>query len=75
MKAYTFSDGTHVPADNYICVPQQALMLDPDYYHNPNEFDGFRFVNFEDTSAPESYTRLSHPSHTFPFWGSVAHPW
>ncbi|ESZ90117.1 putative cytochrome P450 [Sclerotinia borealis F-4128] len=73
LSPFTFTDGTHVPAQNYIRVPQQALMLDPKYDPNPAEFDGFRFVQVRDNLAPESYTRLSHPSYIFPFWGSVAH--
>ncbi|KAG9237433.1 cytochrome P450 [Amylocarpus encephaloides] len=71
MHDYTFSDGTHVPADNWIVVPQQAQMKDPLNYANPEKFDGFRFVKDVGGQNPTSESRLSHPSWRFPFWGSV----
>ncbi|KAI9659175.1 MAG: hypothetical protein M1831_003757 [Alyxoria varia] len=48
MKDFTFSDGTHVPAGNLVCVPQNAMMLDPDRFVNAESFRGFRFVATED---------------------------
>jgi cytochrome P450 len=74
MTPFTFSDGTHIPADNYIRIAQHPLMLDPENYPNPMEFDGFRFIIDSDGVA-NSQSRLSHPSVTFPFWGSVGRAW
>ncbi|KAI4241297.1 MAG: hypothetical protein L6R42_011304, partial [Xanthoria sp. 1 TBL-2021] len=45
LKDFTFSDGSHVPAGNVICVPQQAVMRDPKYYDRPDEFLPFRFTS------------------------------
>ncbi|CAD6591006.1 MAG: hypothetical protein ASARMPREDX12_004887 [Alectoria sarmentosa] len=70
MTPFVFSDGTHVPAGNTVCIPQQAMMLDPENYANPLEFQGFRFVTQRD-GVVTSTSRLSHPSPLFPFWGSV----
>ncbi|KAL9041306.1 MAG: hypothetical protein Q9180_001364 [Flavoplaca navasiana] len=70
MTPFTFSDGTHVPAKNWIVVPQQCMMKDPKHYPQPETFDGFRFVTHRDEGAV-SESRLSHPSWRFPFWGSV----
>ncbi|KAL9092031.1 MAG: hypothetical protein Q9159_001029 [Coniocarpon cinnabarinum] len=70
MQPFTFSDGTHVPAGNVICVPEYSIMHDPANYRDPLAFDGFRFVDKSSTSAPTSRSRFSHPSATFPFWGS-----
>lgn len=72
MSPFTFSDGTYVPADNWICVPQQAPMTDPTIYPKPNTFDGFRFV-VDETARSES--RLTHSSWAFLFWGSVRQSW
>ena len=74
MTPFDFSDGTHVPAGNTVCVPQQAMMQDPELYSNALEFQGFRFVTQRD-GAVTSTSRLSHPSLQFPFWGSVGHAW
>ncbi|KAM0794867.1 cytochrome P450 [Usnea florida] len=72
MTPFVFSDGTHIPAGNVVCVPQQAMMQDPNNYANPLEFQGFRFVTWRD-GIPTSTSRLSHPGPLFPFWGSVGH--
>ena len=74
MTPFVFSDGTHVPAGNVVCVPQQAMMQDPNSYANPLEFQGFRFVTRRDGNVT-STSRLSHPSPLFPFWGSVGRSW
>lgn len=74
MTPFVFSDGTHIPAGNVVCVPQQAMMQDPNNYANPLEFQGFRFVTWRD-GIPTSTSRLSHPGPLFPFWGSVGHAW
>lgn len=70
MAPFTFSDGTHVPANNWIVVPQQAQMKDPANYAEPEKFVGFRFVTHSREGAA-SESRFSHPSWRFPFWGSV----
>jgi hypothetical protein len=72
---FTFSNGTHVPAHNWIVVPQQAQMKDPSNYEDPETFNGFRFVNRVDGKMPISTSRLSHPSWKFPYWGSVKQAW
>ena len=74
MAPFTFSDGTHVPANNWIVVPQQVQMKDPANYPEPEKFDGFRFVT-HDLEGVASESRLSHPSWRFPFWGSVKQAW
>lgn len=74
MSAFTFSDGTHIPANNWVVVPQQAQMKDPSYYPDPEKFNGFRFIHEQGKDA-SSESRLSHPSWRFPFWGSVKQAW
>jgi hypothetical protein len=72
MSPFTFSDGTHVPANNWVVVPQQAMMKDVNNYSEPHKLNGFRFVkDASSTEGEKSESRLSHPSWRFPFWGSV----
>jgi cytochrome P450 len=75
MTPFTFSDGTYVPTNNWIVVPQQAQMKDPANYVDPETFNGFRFVNRGKGEQATSESRLSHPSWRFPFWGSVKQAW
>ena len=72
MSPFTFADGTHVPKDNWVCVPHLPLMTDPATYPDPDTFDGFRFVS-KDGTDPQS--RFSHTSWSFPYWGSVKQGW
>ena len=74
IAPYTFSDGTYVPANNWIVVPQQVQMRDPANYADPETFDCFRFVK-QGKGGTSSESRLSHPSWRFPFWGSVKQAW
>jgi hypothetical protein len=75
MHPFTFSDGTQVPAGNWIVVPQQAHMKDGTHYADPENFNGFRFVKDMQGASGSSESRLSHPSWLFPFWGSVKQAW
>ncbi|KAF8897197.1 cytochrome P450 [Infundibulicybe gibba] len=43
LKDFTFSDGTLVPAGNFVSVASFATHHNKEYYKNPYEFDGFRF--------------------------------
>ncbi|KAL9608747.1 MAG: hypothetical protein Q9167_006419 [Letrouitia subvulpina] len=78
LYPFRFSEGSVVPADNWLVVPSHAIMQNQDFYNDPSTFDGFRFVNKEemhngDTASGNS-NRFSTPSFDFPFWGSVKRP-
>lgn len=75
LSPFTFSDGTHVPAGNWLCIPQREIMQDASYYEDPLSFQGFRFVDRTSRAGPIPESRLSHPSWTFPFWGTVKQAW
>ena len=72
MASYSSPDGYHVPAGNWLAIPQLSLMRDERIWPRALAFDGFRFVNGK-TGTSES--RLTHPSYEFPFWGSIRHAW
>ncbi|EEQ32771.1 conserved hypothetical protein [Microsporum canis CBS 113480] len=70
MVPYTMEDGCHIPAGHWIAIPQLALMRDEKIWLDGKEFKGFRFV---DEQGDASESRFTHPSHEFPFWGSIKH--
>lgn len=72
MAPYTSSDGYHVPAHNWLAIPQLSLMRDDKLWHRASEFDAFRFV---DGKTGISVSRFTHPSHEYPFWGAIRHAW
>ena len=78
MYPFHFADGTVVPADNWLCIPQQAIMQAREYYDDPSTFNGFRFMRQENGDAigdQTGKTQFSTPSFDFPFWGSTTRPW
>ena len=75
VSDFTFTDGTHVPAGNWVCIPQKAIMQDSALYADPTVFQGFRYVHWNDLGEPASAARLSHPSWKFPYWGTVKQAW
>ncbi|KAM6492346.1 Cytochrome P450 [Amanita muscaria] len=48
MKDFTFSNGVTVPAGSTIAVPLAPTHIDPEYYTDPETFDGFRFEKMRD---------------------------
>ena len=72
MVPYTSPDGYHIPAGNWIAIPQLLLMRDKSIWPRASTFEGFRFV---DENNDTSTSRLTHPSYEFPFWGSIQHAW
>ena len=72
MVPYDSPDGYHVPAGNWLAIPQISLMRDEQSWPHASTFDAFRFV---DEKNGTSESRLTHPSHEFPFWGSIRHAW
>ena len=72
MLPYTSYKSYHVPAGNWIAIPQLSLMRDENIWPRAQCFEGFRFVNDIDGS---SKSRLTHPSYEFPFWGAIRHAW
>ena len=89
LQPYTFSDGAYVPAGNLVCVPQAAIMLDPNNYTAAGTFDGFRFVKDDqnrthksDETDPksavkeqEARTKFTDVDWKFPFWGASKRAW
>ena len=75
VSPFTLSDGAHVPAGNWLSIPQREIMQDAANYENPQSFQGFRFVEQAADCSPFLELRLSHPSWKFPYWGTVKQAW
>ena len=69
LSPFKFADGTIIAVNNWIAVPQQALMQDEAHYEDPLTFNNFRFVNSVDRQDPSA--RFSSPSLKFPIWGGT----
>ncbi|KAL8887621.1 MAG: hypothetical protein Q9215_004842 [Flavoplaca cf. flavocitrina] len=73
LKDFTFADGTHVPAGNVICVPQQAVMRDSKYYDRPDDFLPFRFAK-ECGVGNDATQKFTDLKPHFYLWGATAKP-
>ncbi|KAF2675971.1 putative cytochrome P450, partial [Lentithecium fluviatile CBS 122367] len=74
---FTFSDGLLVATDDWVCVPQQAMMQDEQFYPQPGSFNPLRFLHPDRTRAtgePDSNVkaerrRLTDVNSRWPVWG------
>jgi hypothetical protein len=73
LSPFTFADGTVISTDNWIVVPQQALMQGKIHYQDPYTFNGFGFVDSEGKMDPSA--QFSSASFDFTFWGAPKKPW
>lgn len=79
LSPFTFQDGMHIPAGSWVCAPSRAVMLDPNYYSNPEQFDGYRFL---DRTVPQETprniavsSRYTDTGPKFLFWGHGKRAW
>ncbi|KAF4633490.1 hypothetical protein G7Y89_g4632 [Cudoniella acicularis] len=77
LDTFTFSGGYTVKVGDWACVPQQAMMHDPQYYENPAAFDGFRFLpkdgeksGAKDMAQNENPNMFTTSSPNWLIWGS-----
>jgi cytochrome P450 len=79
IAPFTFSDGTHVPKGNWVCIPEHAIQHDPEYYSDPYSFNGFRFVppdrNAEMKTEQANHRVLTDIEFTLPMWGMGKSAW
>jgi cytochrome P450 len=75
VTPYTFSDGTHVAAGNWVCVPLHSIQRDSDYYRDPETFEGFRFAPSQPMPGQSSRGMYTDTKFSFPFWGMGKRAW
>jgi cytochrome P450 len=64
LKAFTFSDGTHVPKGSYVSAAF-ATHRDEEYYENPNTFEGFRFFKDGMVKTSSRFLSFGHGKHAW----------
>ncbi|KAF2014263.1 cytochrome P450 [Aaosphaeria arxii CBS 175.79] len=69
MNDYAFQDGTKVAKDDWVCVPQRALMRDPTIYPNPESFNGYRFLEQQLESSTKRAAKFTDLDPAYPIWG------
>ncbi|KAI4224898.1 MAG: hypothetical protein L6R36_004324 [Xanthoria steineri] len=83
LSPYTFRSGTpHIPTGTITSVSSYNLMHDPDYYPNPNHFDGLRYTRKRMRDDGEAEREIENPMYgdavtevkrEFPVWGFGGH--
>lgn len=86
-QPFTLSDGTSLEVGDWACTPVKAIMHNPEYFPEPFEFNGFRFVErslleamSSRNSAPvppvgQRPSGLTDADNTFHVWGSGRMVW
>jgi len=73
MKDFTFSDGTTIPAGNIISLAASCMQTDPDYYSDPETFDGFRFHKIREQEGESSKYLISSLDLDYVLFGHGRH--
>ena len=89
QRPYRFCDGTFLPEGSIIAATQSATHADPEYFDNPDEFDGFRWSsarykgegNTDEPELPEEMEddewqhRLTSTGTNYLAFGGGRHVW
>jgi cytochrome P450 len=62
LRPFTFSNGVTIPAGTHIAVPGSAAHRDEAIYHDPDTFDGFRFVKLRESEGDTTTSRYQSVS-------------
>ncbi|KAI5857355.1 cytochrome P450 [Durotheca rogersii] len=78
LQDYVLKDGSALKKNDWVCIPQRAMMCDAQRYSNPHHFDGFRFARANEalrqgattTEVPDkSPSSLTATGVEWPIWG------
>lgn len=83
LTPFTFSDGLRISMGDWVCVPHRSMMRDSQYFQDPMDFDGFRFIKSCPGGRQNSLkpSKLTDASEEWLVWGSgrilwyVLHVW
>lgn len=83
LRPYTFRSGTpHIPTGTITSVSSYNLMHDPNYYPNPDRFDGLRYTRHRmrddgetERENPMFGDAVTEVRREFPVWGFGGHVW
>ncbi|KAH6674967.1 cytochrome P450 [Halenospora varia] len=53
-SSVTLSDGTHLPAGTYVAAASSQIAMDPEFWEDPEKFDGFRFQRMREQPGSEN---------------------
>ncbi|OTA76492.1 hypothetical protein M434DRAFT_38836 [Hypoxylon sp. CO27-5] len=77
IQPFTFSNGTRLEVGDWACTPVRDIMQDSQFYPEPHQFNGFRFVDPELASRAEDIqplqpkpSKLTDADNTFHVWGT-----
>ena len=75
MQPFTFSDGQTLSRGDTIASPVGAIHMDDSIYHNPHEFDGFRFSKLREHEGESAKHHSVNTSTEYLSFGHGEHAW
>ncbi|KAK8127347.1 Cytochrome P450 [Apiospora sp. TS-2023a] len=78
LDDFTLQDGSVIRKNDWVCIPQRAMMCDGRRYANPTAFDGYRFARANDALRQGNATAdvpdktastVTSASLEWPIWG------
>lgn len=75
LLPFQLPSGGIIPAGNLIAVPQQAVLMNENFYPTPDHFDPYRYSPNKNRKEYQGFTtRFTDVSLAYPFWGSPRKP-
>ena len=82
LQPFSFSDGTHLNVGDWACAPSGAINLKAEFYPEPLEFNGFRFVDpaivpgqLRSHISQKRPSKLVDVDESFLMWGTGRMAW
>ncbi|KAJ5388864.1 cytochrome P450 [Penicillium cosmopolitanum] len=69
----TLKDGTHIPRGTPVAISSSHMWEDSEVYENPDQYNGYRFVQWRDTPGKESKAYLVTTSQDHVGFGHGSH--
>lgn len=77
VAPYTFADGTLLPAGTLVAAAPTATHVDPEYFEDPETFDGLRFYKLRKSAneIDEAKYRFTSTAGEYLAFGGGNHVW
>ncbi len=77
LAPYAFADGTVIPAGTLVAAAPTATHVDPEFFENPETFDGLRFYKLRKNAdeTDEVKYRLTSTAGEYLAFGGGKHVW
>lgn len=75
VRDFTFSDGTFIPAGEFVCAASRGTHLDDANYEDPEIFKPWRFADMRSEDGESTKHQMVNTSASYISFGHGRHAW